>query len=285
MKRTKIVILPILILFIVGIISGCEKENNKPSASIDGMVHTLFSNSSEANQKYLENLVQEDGRKIEKDGYDFTIVKEFYDSKSETGCFELRIKSESINKTKYSLQALNKLCIDDRFEICFGIVDIADVEIVNEGNGITVYVPITCKQGFIDNKISINDLINYNYDTDEGKEELGVIELMDSNKHLRFERNDNEEIYISPIGIREELSYSMMGSTYRTNYILNMKDGEKIYIKKDGIIEDTTIGKYSEGGEGEAILSYEFDKIINIDEIESITVDGDVLYSLDNYNK
>lgn len=270
--KKKLVIVSIILVSVL-LIMILVLNNNKEQ----DMVEELFHESSENEQKYLNNLVAEDGREVEKDGYVFTLVREFYDNVTNTGFFELEI-SHGNKKIDCDISKTNKIWIDNRFELIAHRID--EIKKVEKGKEIILYVSITNASKLSDGKLSILDNEGHNNDVKDIYKKIGEFDFIKTNKHITFKLDNEGKIYISPISAIEILNFGTENDTIK-EFIINFDDGKKISLLKNGDTQYSNVGILRENGNEKTINEYLFRKIMNVDNIKSITIDGKNLYAVE----
>lgn len=243
------------------------------------LIDIFFTKENEKNKDYLNELLIQDGRSIEIDGYTFTLMSELYDANTGSGYFTMTVTSDEwdISEMEYTdSSGIVYFGDNKRFSLRHSLEGFYELELNLSGDKLEL-------SGFITNnvgketygKIKILDFKNEPHrDSASESAVAGEFELADSGCHKTVILNDKMTLYCSPFVIKV---------VYNDNKIKDINDmsimminDEEIKLITDGQMQprlDTIEGAGRDGSIQEE--TYVFTKVIDIRDIDYFIIDNE----------
>lgn len=242
------------------------------------LIDIFFAKENKKSKDYLNELLIQDGRSIEIDGYTFTLVSELYDANTGSGYFNMTVTSNEwdISEMEYTNSSGIVYFGDNkRFSLRHGLEGFYELELNLSGDKLEL-------SGFITNnvgtetygKIKILDFKNEPHRDSASESAIaGEFELADSGCHKTVILNDNITLYCSPFVIK--VVYNDKKVKDIKDMLIVMMNDEEIKLIADAQMQpglDAIGGAGRDGSIQEE--TYVFTKVIDIRDIDYFIIEN-----------
>lgn len=243
------------------------------------LIDIFFTKENEKNKDYLNELLIQDGRSIEIDGYTFTLMSELYDASTGSGYFNMTVTSDEwdISEMEYTdSSGIVYFGDNKRFSLRHSLEGFYELKLNLSGDKLEI-------AGFITNnvgketygKIKILDFKNEPHRDSASESAIaGEFELADSGCHKTVILNDKITLYCSPFVIKVVYNDNKVKDINDMSIV--MVNDEEIKLITDGQMQprlDTIEGAGRDGSIQEE--TYVFTKVIDIRDIDYFIINNE----------